>query len=118
MGWHGVLETKEFIMVKASGQVNNFKQAIVFLNGRESKKIADNTIVLRVCSKSVVIRLYNTDIITYFADNTHRIYTGGFCTQLTVQRLNQFGPEGWRYSRKMGDLISTYLGEIGKGGKK
>jgi hypothetical protein len=89
--------------IAAKAKIKSFKEAVDFLDGEREKKLGSN-VVARVKAgpahrpKSVAIRLYNTDIITYHNDGTFEADNGGFNTPTTSTRCNQFGPEGFSFA--------------------
>ena len=68
-------------------QPNNYRSAERLLNGRDSRKIANNT-TLRRDGDEFVVRLHYTDIVRYHADDTVTLNSGGWQTVTTKQRMN------------------------------
>lgn len=81
--------------VKAKADVRSFAEAAAFLGDEQAKIIASHVLVHRVSPDAIAIRLYDTDIVTYYADGTFEADNGGWNTPTTTSRLNQFGPHGW-----------------------
>lgn len=69
---------------------NNFQEAKEALNGRKHKKLANNTYA-RLEDDKVIIKLHDTDIITYTPRKVI-LNTGGWFTVTTKERLNSFSP--------------------------
>ena len=69
----------------------NYEQANELLQGRykSSRKIANNT-YLRRDDNRIVIRLHDTDIVTYFSSGIVKVNSGGFFTRTTFDRLNEY----------------------------
>ncbi len=61
-----------------------------FLDGRESKKLGNNTIVHRLDGDTVAIKYHNTNILKINQENIVTLSTGGWETTTTKDRLNQF----------------------------
>lgn len=87
--------------IKAIAIVRSFAEAEAFLadpehDGPHSERpLASNVRVVQRSYDAIAIRLYNTDIITYYRDGTFSFDNGGFNTPTTSTRCNQFGPRGW-----------------------
>ena len=60
------------------------------IDGRESKKIGNNTIVHRLDDDTVAIKYHRTNILKINQENVVTISTGGWETTTTKDRLNQF----------------------------
>ncbi|MHB8102389.1 MAG: hypothetical protein ACYDEF_09500 [Methanosarcina sp.] len=56
------------------------------------KKLAHNTITRFIDNDKIGIRLYLTDVIIVNADDTYELYSGGYTTRTTRDRLNGFSP--------------------------
>ena len=78
------------------------------LNGRTSRALAHNTTVEADEDGSVGIRFHATRILTFHADDTFTVRTGGWRSVTTKQRLNALLPAGFRiFSRDYAWQIST-----------
>lgn len=91
--------------IKAKAEVKSYEDAATFLGNDREKKLASNTVVHRVAPDAIAVRLYETDIITYYADGTFTADNGGFNTPTTSTRCTQFGPRGWffyHHKKKLG----------------
>jgi hypothetical protein len=74
-----------------------------FLDGRESKKLGNNTIVHKIDEGTVAIKYHNTNILKINQENVVTISTGGWETTTTKDRLNQFlGCRGFGIFQKKG----------------
>ena len=76
-----------------AGKVYTFEECDALLTGRnkESKKLANNTYLLRG-DGVFMIRLHQTDIITINSDNTYTLNSGGWRSLTTKSRMNEFSP--------------------------
>lgn len=81
--------------VKAA-KVNSYKEAATRLGKRDLVKIGPHLHLKRGAGYIAVV-LYETDIVRYYPHGTFSVNNGGFNTLTTTTRLNQFGPEGWRF---------------------
>lgn len=72
----------------------NFEEANEKLGKRESRKLANNTYLIRHDAKTIFVRLHATDIIFFHSDGTVTLDTGGWQTVTTKDRFNHFGPDG------------------------
>lgn len=80
---------------QATANVRSYKEAEAFLaaKGVDSRKICgNNTYVERRNSANIAIRLHQTDIIAFSASGLITLSTGGWYSQITKQRLEQFLP--------------------------
>jgi hypothetical protein len=80
------------------GNVNSFRQADEALQGRNSarRKLGNNTYLERRGDGSIAVKLHDTDVVTYRADGSIVLDSGGWLTVTTKDRMNEHGPQGWR----------------------
>lgn len=71
--------------------VNSFHSAVQFLGGRDERKLANNTKVVRapIVEGAVAVQLHGTFIVTYYPDGRIALNSGGYRSATTKQRLNQ-----------------------------
>lgn len=69
-----------------------------------SRKIAHNTIEAHYADGSRVIMLHRTPILTWRKDGTIIVYTGGYNTVTTRERLNRFLPDGFDVYTQSGNI--------------
>ena len=92
-----------------------YSEALALLNGRETKKIANNTYLVHRGEGVIALRLHSTDVLT-FRPGSVTYDTGGWRTVTTKARFNKFGPDGVRvYSDKRvwavyreGEFVEAY----------
>lgn len=77
---------------------------------RTVEKIKGNTLEITTPNKRV-IRLYDTDIIT-FQNNKITFDTGGFNTNTTFNRMNEFGANGIKIYRRNYEPYAEYNGKV------
>lgn len=70
----------------------NFFKAQRLLNGRDQKKIGNNTWAIKNEDGSISIRLHQTNILTFRSDNTCVYQTNGWQTSTTKNRINEYAP--------------------------
>lgn len=77
-----------------TGTVYTYEEADRILQGRnkQSKKLANNTYLLRNDNGTFSIRLHQTDIIVINSDNTYTLNSGGWLSMTTKARMNEFAP--------------------------
>jgi hypothetical protein len=76
--------------------VGSFTEAAGVLKKRETKKVANNTYVVRTDSEDTLALLYHrTKIIYWNADGSIVLNSGGWQTYSTKERLNSFSPQGF-----------------------
>jgi hypothetical protein len=61
-----------------------------FLNGKDERKLGNNTIVHRLDDETVAIMYHRTNILKINSESVVTINTGGWETTTTKDRLNQF----------------------------
>lgn len=69
---------------------------------KESKKIANNTYAVRLEDGSIAIRLYETNIVTFYPTGDFKLSNGGFETATTFSRINEYIPQGYKVMRTKG----------------
>lgn len=67
----------------------DYKKAAEILKGRQKRKIDNNTYLEQV-DEVFIVRLYNTDIIKIYPDNTQVLRTGRYKTVTTKNRLSEY----------------------------
>lgn len=74
-----------------------FTEAREKLGNRDSKKVANNTYLIVIedakGNKGIGLRLHSTVVVKFFEDRTE-VYTGGWETVTTKDRINSFLPVG------------------------
>ena len=68
-----------------------YKEAINLIKNRSSKKLANNTYLLKD-GVNFVIRLHETNIVTITPKNHYILNNGGWQTMTTKDRLNKYLP--------------------------
>jgi len=58
-------------------------------NARKGKPVANNTRLFRRSDSMIALRLHDTDVVEYHADGSLRLFTGGWTTVTTKDRINQ-----------------------------
>jgi hypothetical protein len=76
-------------MAKLKATPKNFEQAMQVLNGKETVRLGNNT-YLKKWIDAVSVRLHATDIVTFWVDGRVTLYTGGWRTVTTKDRINKF----------------------------
>lgn len=71
--------------------VDSFADAEDALNGRNSKKIGNNTYLKRRGDK-IAVQLHNTDVVTFTQNGEYILDTGGYFSNTTKDRLNRYTP--------------------------
>ena len=68
--------------------IRSFQSAVNVLNGKNARKIGNNTILKRYDNDTIAVDLHYTDIVTYHRDGRIIVNTGGHRTATTKHRLN------------------------------
>lgn len=58
----------------------------------ERRKLENNTYLERRGPDAIAVLLHNTDIVTYYSDGRTGLYTGGWFTMTTKDRMNYYLP--------------------------
>ncbi len=102
--------------------MKNYNEALEKLNGRERRKLKNNTYLERIDTETIGVRLHNTFVVTYKANGDIILKTGGWHTVTTKDRINAYSPVGisqknftWYVSRYDGNGIHAPLGEFEEG---
>jgi hypothetical protein len=69
-----------------------FSKALDKLDGRDSRKIANNTYLERIAADAVAVVLHGTAVVTFRRDGTCTLDSGGWKTATTKDRINNFSP--------------------------
>ena len=69
----------------------DYNTALAKLGRRDSKKVGNNTYLIRLGS-DIGVRLHNTVVVTIHNDGTYTLNSGGWQTVTTKDRINQFSP--------------------------
>lgn len=90
----------------------NYLDALAFLNGKSSRKLAHNTIMHQTHDGNIHIQYHATNIITYKASGIVQFTTGGWDTTTTTQRLNLIASRmGFRIFIRQGVALYTRNGD-------
>lgn len=81
------------------------------LTGRcsKSRKVANNTYLERR-GDDIAVRLHQTDVVTFHADGTATLDTGGWLTMTTKERINRYLPAGIRLESNRGRWFLIHRG--------
>jgi len=80
--------------------VYSLDSALKFLNGKQERKLANNTVVrFDRESGQVDVVLHRTPVVTYYPSGLIQLKSGGYRSVTTKQRINQLLPPGWRLSQ-------------------
>lgn len=93
------------------GEVQSYYKAQSILKGRDERKIANNTRLIKQSEDSISIRHWSTDIITFYQDGRILIDTNGYHTVTTIARLNAYLPR-YRIGSDRGSMV-IYDSETG-----
>jgi hypothetical protein len=74
--------------------MNSYKQAVEVLKGRKTRKLGNNTYLETRDAETVAVRLHQTDVVTYKANGAVVLNSGGWKTNTTKARINEYSPVG------------------------
>jgi hypothetical protein len=76
-------------MAKLKATPKNFAQASAYLGGRDSVRLGNNTYLEKhLCG--IVVRLHSTNIVCFHEDGRTVLFSGGYRTVTTKERINHF----------------------------
>ena len=70
----------------------DFLTASNTLKKRESKKVGNNTYLVRISPETIGVRLHGTVVVQIHSDGTYTLDSGGWRTVTTKARINDFSP--------------------------
>lgn len=70
----------------------DFLTASATLKNRESKKVGNNTYLVRISPETIGVRLHDTVVVRIHADGSYTLNSGGWRTVTTKDRINQYSP--------------------------
>lgn len=84
--------------------IRSYAEAAKFLaTSRQRSTGQRGTVVLRLSPTAIAVRYHNTDVVTYYhpevGQKVASINTGGWTTDTTLARINEYAPEGVRVMR-------------------
>lgn len=79
------------------------------LNGRQSRKVGNNTYMQQRDEDAIAVKLHDTDVVTALRDGSVVLDSGGWKTVTTKDRMNKWLPDPWRVWTERG---TWYLGRI------
>lgn len=78
------------------------QKIVGLLNGRQTRKVGNNTYAEKRLDGSVALRLHSTDILVAREDGTVLVNSGGWRTVTTKARLNDYLADGLRLHQSKG----------------
>jgi hypothetical protein len=75
---------------------------VAVLNGRQHRKISHNTYARLEEDGRIVVKLHDTDILTFHPNGEVEYQSGGWLTITTKERMNRFGAAGVTISQTKG----------------
>ena len=70
--------------------MKNYIEAVQVLNGKESRKLAYKTLLIRIHDNAIAVRHHSTDIVTYHSDGRTIIRNGNWYSNTTKKRINMY----------------------------
>lgn len=89
----------------------NYEKANEILGSRDSKKIANNTYLVKdgwmpgTGNGNIALRLHNTNILVFRADGVVEVRTGGWRSVTTKSRINEYLPGPFSIFQKAGEWL-------------
>lgn len=79
-------------------RMRSYADAVGVLNGRSSRKIANNTYLERLDEHTIGVRLHSTHVVKYVSTDAGDVVIldhGGYPTRTTKDRIDSCLPDGW-----------------------
>jgi len=73
---------------------STYAEALDLIGGRDSVKIGHNTYLERLENGTLGVRLHRTYIVKFNASGSVELFTGGWRTITTKERMNRYLPAG------------------------
>jgi hypothetical protein len=94
--------------------IRNYAQADAYLGRKAERPLPGRaTRIRRVNDSTIAIRYHDTDVVTYQADGSALLNTGGWRTLTTKDRMNTYGPKSVAIWQERGVWRVTVRGENG-----
>ena len=90
--------------------MENYNEALDVLNGRNHRKLENNTYLEKRDENTIAVKLHGTDVVTYKKDGSVILETGGWYTVTTKDRINKYSPV--RVYQQKGEWFIKINGEI------
>lgn len=68
----------------------DYESALELLKSRQSLKVGNNTYLKRLDTNTIALQLHDTYVLMYRVDGTVQLNSGGFKTNTTKKRLNDY----------------------------
>lgn len=81
---------------------NNFTQAVELLGCKLARNVDLNTVLVPLNTGCIGLQFHDTIIAIFNPDQSIELFTDGFRTPTTKERMNQALPEGFRLFAKRG----------------
>lgn len=102
----------------------DYLRASLKLTGRckLSRKLRNNTYLIRRSDSKIAVRLHSTDVVTFHADGSIDLHDGGWCTITTKDRINCYfegrvwTESGYWFTSFRGETVAG-LGAVDSNGK-
>jgi hypothetical protein len=86
----------------------NFWSAETFLGKRDSKKLCNNTLLHRIDQDTLAVKLWSTNVITFYRNGNVMLNSGGWETVTTRDRMNSFSGLHVSFSQKGHSVNGCY----------
>lgn len=70
----------------------DYATASATIKKRETKKVGNNTYLVRINPETIGVKLHNTIVVRIHSDGTYTLNSGGWRTVTTKARINEFCP--------------------------
>lgn len=74
--------------------MNNYKDAVEKLNGKDRRKLENNTYLEKRDGGNIAVKLHQTDVVTFTPKNEVILSSGGWKTVTTKDRINRYSRAG------------------------
>ena len=75
-----------------SRTIKSFQDAEAALGSKDSKKLENNTVLVRLDENRIVVQLHQTNVVTYCRYGDIVLNSGGYRSATTKDRINGYAP--------------------------
>lgn len=72
--------------------MKSFREAMEILNGRDRRKLENNTYLEKRDADTIAVKLHSTDVVTYHRNGRVVLNSGGWHTVTTKDRICAYSP--------------------------
>lgn len=87
-----------------------YQEALTLLNGKQRRKLENNTYLIRLQSGTLAVKLHDTNVVKLYPNGDITLNSGGWQTLTTKNRMNKYSPV--RVLQVRGKWLASYRGVL------